>query len=107
MEYVGTDAFPLRLLLRAKCCCMPTSARAPLKRIMRWYFAGNFSISLGWVRCGRRAQEKRQWRNFWVVCKARIGLGYRWDLLGVTTPSIPLHGKTSQAGGQFLAAGRA
>lgn len=55
MEYVGTDPFPLGLLLRAKCCCMPTSARAPLKRIMRRYFAGNFSFCsdpLAWAGLG-------------------------------------------------------
>ena len=55
MEYVGTDAFPLALLLRAKCRCMPTSARAPLKKIMRWYFAGKFSFCrdpLAWAGLG-------------------------------------------------------
>ena len=31
-----------------------------------------------------------------MVCKARTGLGYHRDLLGVTTPFIPLHGGTSQ-----------
>ena len=39
----GDRCFLLALLLRAKCCCMPTFARAPLKRITRWYFAENFS----------------------------------------------------------------
>ena len=59
-------------------------------------FCRKLLFSWGWVECGRRAQEKRQGRPFWVVCKARTGLGYHCELLGVTTPFIPLHGGTSQ-----------